>query len=52
MIEAIAAHFCIGLGGLACAACGQKFCRHRAAIVAATVSLLLIEAVASVILIG
>lgn len=51
MIVAIAAHFAIGLGGLACGTCGKKICRHRRHIVAATVFFLAAEAICSVIVI-
>lgn len=50
MIAAIAAHLCIGLGGLACGACGRKFCRGRK-LVLVTGIFLLAEALASVVVI-
>ena len=50
MIAAIAAHLCIGLGGLACGTCGRRFCRGRV-LVLVTGIFLLAEAVASVLII-
>jgi hypothetical protein len=52
MIFAIAAHLCIGLGGLACGVCGRRLCRHnRVALVALTGIFLVAEATASVVVI-
>lgn len=51
MITAIAAHFAIGLGGLACGTCGKKICRHRRHIVTATILFLAAEASASVLVV-
>lgn len=51
MIPAIAAHLGIGLGALACSACGKKICRHRWHIITATMIFLVAEATLSVIVI-
>ena len=51
MIEAIAAHFLIGLGGLVCGRCGRKICQHQRHVVMATIFFLAAEATASVLVI-
>jgi hypothetical protein len=51
VIVAIAAHFCIGVGGTVCGTCGRKFCCCRRNIIIATISFLLIEATTSVLVI-
>ena len=51
MVEAIAAHFLIGLGGLVCGRCGRKICQHQRHIVMATIFFLVAEATASVLVI-
>ena len=51
MIAAITAHFLIGVGGMVCATCGKKICRHRSHIIAATAIFILAEAIISVVVV-